>query len=888
METSKGKPFEEDPEKSENFSLQENYEAISIPRENLQTLFPKNFCANHEDFIALKQKADGGSADAQFETSYCYWIGKNVRPAFKLAFRYSKLAADQGHCGSQNLLAFFYNDGIGVKQDYQKAFYYYQLAAQQGSAFALACLGKFYEMGLGGVEKSPQEAIRCYEMASDFDNSLAWKYLAEAYETGIGVGKSIEKANFYRRKVFLTTQKEADEGDAFAQASLGLFFENGIGVEKSIESALKYYQMSADQNCPNGLLCLADCFAQGKGIQISSDKAIHYYKLAADQGYILAQSTLAGYLIKTKINPSLAVRYFKLVIQSGEKDLNTLRYCECHLARCFEDGIGVKQSITNALYYYKKAAEHGEFFSQNRLGEAYRNGELGLKKSTEKAFFWYLKAAEQGSAIDLEIIGKFYEKGECVAQSFEKAFQFYQSAAEIGIREGYGRSIYNLARCYEKGIGTEKSLEKAIYNYKLAAENGFKDGYYSAGLCYKQLGGEENAKKAFAFFKMAAAENDVNAQRELAEGFKQGYGVEKSESEATRYTKLAKDEYAKLVEELDELKKDDKEYFKILKILADEGNSYFQLQVAEKYAEGIGVKQSAKDALKYYKLVADKGNIYAQYKVGRCHAKGEGTPQSWEQAFKYYQLAAHNKQSHPVSDSVDINNAIDKEGRKSALLHLTACYRDGKGCEKSGEKFAEYYDLWIELEQGKPIEKEIQPRVKKQVTDTLKKRKINAKKYTTPSRITSTTQTILAQTGDSFLQAYLPREAIAYPGAKLLDVSEYIKDKKPETLRNTFKKFKDSPIYLSACGLSKAEIEIIRDAMIENRRFTFMCPKNDLDQLFDSFSSLGYDPKACIKCAKFNDKDCYGLVFIKYFYKDIRKRKLETSLFQQLMMSDFP
>jgi len=437
-------------------------------------------------------------------------------------------------------------------------------------------------------------------------------------------------------------------------------------------------------------------------------------------------------------------------------------------------------------------------------------------------------------------------------------------------------------------IGTEKSLEKAIYNYKLAAENGFKDGYYSAGLCYKQLGGEENAKKAVAFFKMAAAENDVNAQRELAEGFKQGYGVEKSESEATRYTKLAKDEYAKLVEELDELKKDDKEYFKILKILADEGNSYFQLQVAEKYAEGIGVKQSAKDALKYYKLVVDKGNIYAQYKVGRCHAKGEGTPQSWEQAFKYYQLAAHNKQSHPISDSVDINNAIDKEGRKSALLHLTACYRDGKGCEKSGEKFAEYYDLWIELEQGKPIDKEIQPHVKKQVTDTLKKRKINAKKHTTPSRITSTTQTILAQTGDSFLQADLPREAIVYPGAKLLDVSEYSKDKEPETLRNTFKKFKYSPIYLSAYGLSKAEIEIIRDAMIENRRFTFMCPKNDLDQLFDSFSSLGYDPKACIKCVKFNDKDCYGLVFIKYFYQDIRKRKLETSLFQQLMISDFP
>lgn len=885
METSKGKPLGEDSENNEKFSFQENYEAISIPIENLQTLFPKNFHADHKDFLALKQKADGGSADAQFEIAYCYWIGKNARPSFKLAFRYSKMAADQGHCGSQNFLAFFYNEGIGVKQDYQKAFYYYQLAAQQGSASALACLGKFYEMGLGGVEKNLQEAIRFYEIASDLDNSLAWKYLAEAYESGTGVEKSLEKANFYRRKVFLATQKEADEGDAFSQCSLGLFFENGIGVEKSIESALKYYQMSADQNCANGLFCLAECFAEGKGVQTSSDKAIHYYKLAADQGYILAQSTLAGYLIKNKINPTLAVRYFKSVIQSGEKELKILSYCESHLARCFESGIGVKQSITNALYYYKKAAEHGEFFSQSRLGEAYRNGELGLKKSIEKAFFWHLEAAKQGSAINLEIIGRFYEKGEGVAQSPEKAFEYYQSAAGISIREGYGKSIYNLARCYEKGIGTEKSLEKAIYNYKLAAENGFKEGYYSAGLCYQELGGEENAKKAVSYFKMAAAENDVNAQFALAEAFKQGYGVKKSESEAARYTKLAKDEQAKLVAGLDELKKDNKEYFKILKILADEGNSYCQLEVAEKYEEGTGVKQSAKDALKYYKLVADKGNVFAQYKVGRCHAKGEGTPQSWEQAFKYYHLAAHNQESHPISDNVDINKAIDKEGRKSATLHLAACYRDGNGCEQSLEKFSEYYDLWTELEQGKPIEKRIQLSVKKEVSDSVKKRKINAKKYTSQSSITSTTQSVLAQTGDSLVQADLPREAIAYPGAKLLDVSEYVKNKEPETLRNTFKKFKDSPVYLSGRELSKTEIEIIRDAMIENRKFTFMCPKIDLDKLFDSFISIGYNPKVCIKCAKFSDKDLYGVVFMKYFHQDIRNRKVGISLFQQFMKS---
>lgn len=50
-------------------------------------------------------------------------------------------------------------------------------------------------------------------------------------------------------------------------------------------------------------------------------------------------------------------------------------------------------------------------------------------------------------------------------------------------------------------------------------------------------------------------------------------------------------------------------------------------------------------------------------------------------------------------------------------------------------------------------------------------------------------------------------------------------------LRNIFKQFQCSPIYLAAYGLNNTQVETIRDAMIENPRFTFICPEVDLDRL---------------------------------------------------------
>ncbi len=91
---------------------------------------------------------------------------------------------------------------------------------------------------------------------------------------------------------------------------------------------------------------------------------------------------LVDFLLKNKINQQEAVHYLKLIVQSGsDVSLPVMLLCQYDLARCFEKGTGVRRSAQNALFYYKLAADNGDQLSQERLGDAYQNGELGLDKS---------------------------------------------------------------------------------------------------------------------------------------------------------------------------------------------------------------------------------------------------------------------------------------------------------------------------------------------------------------------------------------------------------------------------------------------------------------------------------------------------------------------------
>ena len=168
--------------------------------------------------------------------------------------------------------------------------------------------------------------------------------------------------------------------------------------------------------------------------------------------------SLAKLLIKNKIHEDEAVGYLGKLIAQGSfpEDKELIPVCLDDLAECFEKGCGVKKSNHNALHYYRLAADKGNTHAQNRLGNAYLAGELDLTVSVDQAVHYYQLSASRGSVIGYIMLGQCFERGDGVEKSAEKAFFYYQKAAEIDIKSGWNIALFALARCHENGIRDKK------------------------------------------------------------------------------------------------------------------------------------------------------------------------------------------------------------------------------------------------------------------------------------------------------------------------------------------------------------------------------------------------------------------------------------------------
>ena len=238
-------------------------------------------------------------------------------------------------------------------------------------------MGECYEYGIG-TDKSAEDAFRCFQVAAKDGFIPALKKIGEAFETGSGVEKSDEKAQAYKQQVFKRYEKGADNDNPHDQAVLGRLYEKGEGVEQSYAKAIHYYQISADQNNSLGQYSLAECYADGKGVPKSPEKAVYYYKKAADQGYLLAIAELGKYLLKNQIDEEEGLKYLNLAIQkASDYDQERLATLQLDLAEYYDN---VKKSADVALHYYILAADNGNKFAQESLGDAYREGSLGLTK----------------------------------------------------------------------------------------------------------------------------------------------------------------------------------------------------------------------------------------------------------------------------------------------------------------------------------------------------------------------------------------------------------------------------------------------------------------------------------------------------------------------------
>ena len=207
------------------------------------------------------------------------------------------------------------------------------------------------------------------------------------------------------------------------------------------------------------------------------------------------------------------------------------------LGEAYYDGKGVTENLTEAVKWYKKAAEQENAKAQYNLGNCYYYG-YGVYENYGEAEKWYTKAAEQGCAEAQNSLGYYYEINDL---NPKKAVKWYTKAAE----QGLPRAQCNLGVCYENGNGVEKNLEEAVKLYTKAANQGYARAQYYLALSYDNgKGVANNDSEAMKWYLKAVKNNSPEAAYYyggmLLEGNKQK-GITKNIPEGVKYLRKAAD-----------------------------------------------------------------------------------------------------------------------------------------------------------------------------------------------------------------------------------------------------------------------------------------------------------------------------------------------------------
>lgn len=261
-----------------------------------------------------------------------YEKGELVKQNFKLSMSWAKKAAATGEAEGKYAFAEAYIYGGAGKQDVEAGLKILDEMAAGGDETALQkaeeIRGKVkrakerfddgirqpstasgnYEMGLycqtgDGFYTYPKEAVQYFLKAAEKEHVHAQYQLALAYHTGEGTKKNEDECVKWLEKAAAKSHKEAmellneiqekqrtkrektefknhlrqaEKGDAYAQAKVAELYLNGIGVKEDVEKGIEWYEKASETDEGYAARQLAKIYSEGKYVPEDSEKAAYW------------------------------------------------------------------------------------------------------------------------------------------------------------------------------------------------------------------------------------------------------------------------------------------------------------------------------------------------------------------------------------------------------------------------------------------------------------------------------------------------------------------------------------------------------------------------------------------------------------------------------------
>jgi TPR repeat protein len=202
-----------------------------------------------------------------------------------------------------------------------------------------------------GVQQDYAEAMKWFQKAADQGNAIAEADVGVMYDNGQGVQRDYAEAMKWYRKA-------ADQGNAIGQNNIGYMYEIGKGVQQDYAEAMKWFQKAADQGYAVAQYKIGSMYQLGQGAEGDYAKAAKWYRKAADQGYAEAQRKLKP--APSLVSPS-ATSSTTLTLPPEDKDMQDA-YCKKHWTK--------RDVLDEQMYRYCMTEQDIGYYKLMKLAKA--------------------------------------------------------------------------------------------------------------------------------------------------------------------------------------------------------------------------------------------------------------------------------------------------------------------------------------------------------------------------------------------------------------------------------------------------------------------------------------------------------------------------------------